>query len=175
MVGAGHAFGVVVLALLGQLLRARVDVEAWSATAELGVGVLLVVLGVWTLWRTRALVIHDHPHGDEHGHLHVHLGDATVGTPDHAQAPHGHRHSAFGFGVLHGVAGTGHLLGVLPTLALSPEAAAVYVAGYLTSAVLVMGGVGALAGRTRPRHVPWALRLSGVAAVVVGVAWMTVV
>lgn len=176
--GAGHAAGVVVLAALGQVLRSWIDVEAWSAGAESMVGVLLIALGAWTLWRTRAVVVHTHDHDhdhDDHEHVHVHVADPTVGTDDHPEAPHTHPHSAAGFGLLHGAAGTGHLLGVLPTLALpTPVHAAAYVAGYLVAAVAVMGVVGAVAGRglTDPGRVSWALRASGVAAIVVGAVWI---
>lgn len=175
--GLGHALGVVVLVVAGQLLRGAVDVAAWSAGAEWSVGLLLVGLGVFTLWRARRFTIHTHPHphdDDEHGHVHVHVDDPTVGTAGHDRTPHGHRHSAFGFGLVHGMAGTGHLVGVLPTVALSPVAAAAYTVGYLAAAVGAMTGFGLLVGQlgTRPGWIRASLVASGVLAMVVGGVWL---
>lgn len=148
--GFGHAVGVIALALLGQGLRTMVDIDVYSAWAEVWVGGLLVLLGVWTWWRTRQ------PASD---HAHV-----EANRPTHA----------FGFGLLHGMAGTGHLLGVLPTLALEPLPAATYVVGYLGAASVVMAGVSAISGRglTKPGHVRIALRASAVFAVAVGSVWV---
>lgn len=178
--GLGHGLGVITLVIAGQLLRTVVDVEAWSTGAEWMVGVVLLGLGIATLVRARGLVVHDHSHdheGDGHGHLHVHVDDPTVGTTDHATSPHGHRHSAFGFGLLHGVAGTGHLVGVLPTVALSPVAAVAYTIGYLVAAVGTMMGFGLLVGRllSRPASIRLALASSGVLAMVIGGVWLVTV
>jgi len=177
--GLGHAAGVIALVVAGQVLRDAVDIEAWSATAEGLVGFLLIGLGVAALVRAGRVVIHDHPHeheAEDHGHVHVHVDDPTVGTAAHVDAPHGHEHSAFGFGLFHGAAGTGHLLGVLPTLALGPVTAAAYTGGYLAAAVVTMTGFGMVAGQlgTNPARMRGALGLSGVLAMAVGGFWLTV-
>ncbi len=176
--GLGHAVGVVVLVVAGQLLRGIVDIGAWSAGAEWSVGLLLLGLGLFTLVRASRLTIHQHPHehdaDGEHGHVHVHVDDATVGTTAHRLTPHGHDHSAFGFGLVHGMAGTGHLVGVLPTVALAPIDAAAYTAGYLVAAIGAMTGFGLLVGQVaaRPGAIRGALSASGVLAMVVGGVWL---
>ena len=48
----------------------------------------------------------------------------------------------FGVGLFHGMAGTGHLLGVLPSLLLSQVSAAVYLGMYFISAIGAMMGFG---------------------------------
>mmetsp|Transcript_30854 Transcript_30854/g.98512 ORF Transcript_30854/g.98512 Transcript_30854/m.98512 type:complete len:104 (+) Transcript_30854:2-313(+) len=58
---------------------------------------------------------------------------------------------AYGVGILHGAAGTGHLFGVLPSLALPPAGAAIYLFSYLASAVLSMAAFGYAIG-TLARH-----------------------
>lgn len=178
--GIGHAGGVVALVIAGQLLRSTVDVDAWSARAESLVGVVLLGLGIATLIRARRVTVHHHPHehdDGDHGHVHLHVDDRTVGTEAHPAAPHGHTHSALGFGLLHGLAGTGHLVGVLPTLALGPVGAAAYTVGYLGSAIAAMTGFGLLAGQiaSRPRWLRSALGASGVLAMVVGGVWLATV
>ncbi|MEM6930336.1 MAG: hypothetical protein AAF602_25580 [Myxococcota bacterium] len=177
--GLGHALGVVALVVAGQVLRSVVDVAAWSAGSEWMVGVVLVGLGIVTIVRATRLTVHTHSHGqdDDHGHVHVHVGDATVDTPAHARTPHGHRHSAFGFGLLHGMAGTGHLVGVLPTVALSAGPAVAYTIGYLAAAIAAMSGFGLLAGQLveRPSWIRAALGTSGALAMVIGAVWLVTV
>lgn len=175
MWGLGHGLGVVVLGGLGQLLRGRVELDGVSGLAELAVGVLLVVLGVRTMLGARGLVVHSHAHPHEHTHLHVHLEDPTVGQEDHPLrgAHAGHSHSALGFGLLHGVAGGGHLFGALPSLALGPASAALYLAGYVAAAVGVMTAFAAGAGAlVPPARLRLATTLCGALAVGVGVAWV---
>ena len=182
--GVGHAVGVLALGLLGQLLQRWVDVHWLSGWSESLVGLLLVGLGAWALWRSRVLVVHAHGHehdavdsaGDGHAHAHVHVGDQTIGDARHAD--HGqhqrHVHSAFGIGALHGAAGTGHLLGVLPSLALPTSAAIAYLVSYGIAAVVSMTvfavGIGWLVDRTGAVH--RLLQVAGAAAIGVGVVWL---
>ena len=176
--GVGHGGGVLALAALGQLLAGQVDVELLSAFSERIVGVLLLGLGAWALHRSRLVRVHAHTHDhddDGHAHVHVHVGDRTVDSPDHASAGHGtHRHSAFGFGMVHGAAGAGHLFGVLPSLVMAPSEAAVYLAAYFVAAVasMTLFAAGAAALVRGPGWVPGALRLSGALSVIVGVGWL---
>lgn len=145
--GVGHALGVLLLGVAGHLLRGWLDLELLSAWSEFGVGLLLIGLGGWTLWRT----IRPAPGGHTHSHP-----------------------SAFGIGFLHGTAGAGHLFGVLPTLGMTTAAAASYLGAYMLAAVASMSifalGVGALA--RNKAHMPWALRITGLAAIGVGVGWV---
>jgi len=165
--GLGHGLGVGALGLGGQLLRGHlpVDVDAASAAAELLVGALLLVVGGWALARSRGLVAHDRCQGP-----HLHLGPGHRGSAGHP-GPSGHLRSAFGFGLLHGAAGTGHLLGVLPSLALGPAAAAAYLGAYLVAAIGAMAAFSALAGHLGPR-LRHALPLSGLLSIAVGLGWL---
>ncbi len=177
--GLGHGASVLVLGGLAQLLRGSVDVESISGAAEMLVGVFLVGLGAWTLYSTRTLVVHQHGHehdGDEHEHTHVHVGDKTVGHPHHeSKGKHGHRHSAFLFGGLHGLAGTGHLFGVLPALMLEGAAAWAYLGAFLVGSVFAMVGFAALTGRflsSTGLRLRWTLAASGVFSIAIGCVWI---
>ncbi len=177
--GLGHGGGVVALGAVGQLLAGQVEVAAWSALSERLVGVLLVVVGLWAIRRGRLVTMHAHAHQhDEAGHVHshVHVADRTVAEADHAErgSHEAHGHSAFGFGLVHGAAGAGHLFGVLPSLVMSPADAAVYLAAYVGSAVVSMTlfSAGAAALVRGPRLVPRALGVSGALSVVVGLGWL---
>lgn len=155
--GLGHGLGVVVLGALGQLFRGALGTEEISAWSELGVGVLLVLMGAYALWRTRSAVADLEPgrHAafDRHG--------APV---------------AFGVGVLHGTAGVGHLLGILPSLFLSPANAALYLVAYLGAAILSMAAFGGSLGwaldRLGPRRIPDAVRAASALCIVVGAVWV---
>lgn len=195
--GVGHGLGVLVLVGLGQLARPWLAIDRIGGGAEVAVGVLLVVLGVMTLRRAQRMevVVHAHPHVHAHRfvtlprhgggahvhdaddpHPHVHFADPTVGSAAHAQSPqHDTRHhAALAFGVLHGLGGTSHLVGLVPSMAFGPAPAALYVAGYLGAAMAVMAAVAgvASAGLARPGRLRWALGGTGALAVVVGLFWV---
>lgn len=174
--GLGHGVGVVILGGIGIVARHLIDVEALSAYSELFVGFLLVMIGVWAIQRSTRLVLHSHHHdhqGDGHAHPHLHAGAVVHEAPAaHAR----HTHAAFGVGMVHGAAGTGHLFGVVPSLALPPAQAALYLGAYLCAAVLAMAGIGAMMGAIAKRSSSRALSQlmvgAGVAAIVVGIIWV---
>lgn len=174
--GLGHGVGVAMIGGVGIGARELVDVEALSAYSELFVGFLLVVIGLWAIRRSTKLVIHTHTHEHDdadHAHPHVHVGSVEHEHP-HAHARH--THAAFGVGMLHGAAGTGHLFGVVPSLALPPMGAAIYLAAYLVAAVIAMAAFGAVIGvvarRAGDRTIGRLMVAAGGAAVAVGVVWI---
>lgn len=174
--GLGHGLGVVALGALGLAAREAIDIDAWSTVAESIVGFLLIAIGAWALHRAGRLVIHTHPHehdGARHAHPHLHL---AVTDHDHPDAHRRHRHAPLWIGALHGVAGAGHLFGVLPALALPPIDAALYLAAYLAGAIASMAAFAALLGhfarRGRPTLLRRLLQGTGVAAIAVGGLWI---
>lgn len=153
MWGLGHGLGVLALGGLGIVARSLINVEAISAWSEFSVGFLLVVVGIWALrkaWQGPAHAAHDHP-----------LPSAKA---------------ALGLGLFHGTAGTGHLFGVMPSLALPPGLALVYLLAYLVAAVLSMAAfahvVGAAARRWGDRGAGKMLGGAGVFAIGVGLFWI---
>ena len=173
--GLGHGLGVCALGGLGLAFRQVIDVSATSAWSERLVGILLIGSGIWAVRRATRMEVHSHQHthdGQEHVHLHLH-----VDAHDHASA-HGdgsHTHTALGVGFLHGAAGTGHLFGVVPALALPTQDAAMYILAYLCAAVSSMALFGAVIGRLAELGgTDWVRKMlmgTGVAAVLVGVGW----
>lgn len=109
MWGLGHT--VVLLLVGGILIVFRLSipqvVQDWS---EVFVGVLLVLLGLWTIrgvLRKRGIHMHMHEHdGSAHAHFHSHQAD-----PSHT---HRHTHSLFALGAVHGFAGTGSVVVMIP-------------------------------------------------------------
>jgi hypothetical protein len=182
--GLGHATGVLVLGLGGVLARTMLAVQQLSSWSEVLVGGALVGIGGWALWQSRKMVLHRHAHRHVHGqvasedapgmheHLHVHAGHDA-----HSAAAHRHhRRGAYAIGMLHGAAGTGHLLGVIPALALSPAQGLVYLVAYGAAAVGAMTGFGAVLGivghRISPGLLSALMRICGGLAIVLGVYWI---
>ena len=152
--GVGHSAGVVVVAAFAVLLRdALPSVDVISAWSERIVGVALIAIGVWALRRSVRIETAPHTHGAlSHDHLHVKAGPGWMRRL-------GHAHASFYLGILHGVAGSSHFLGVLPALALPSLAAAlVYIAAFGVGTVAAMTLFAAAVG-----SMGWRLR-SGTAA-----------
>ena len=117
--GLGHTAGVLLIGLLLIAFRGVLPVEALSAYSERIIGVVLLGVGAWAFMRARSPRLHQH----------VETG------------------ASFGVGVLHGFAGSSHLFGVLPALALpTTEAAVFYLGGFGLAAVVGMCAFAAIIG-----------------------------
>src|SRR5215210_254788 len=124
--GLGHGTTLVLLGLplvlLGQYLPERIQ-----QSAEVTIGVIIVVLAIRLLLRWHRGFFHAHHHthegGETHRHLHSHAEDSV----------HEHAHntalrtplSAYGVGLVHGVGGSGGLTLLLLSTIPSPSEAVV--------------------------------------------------
>ena len=179
--GMGHTGGVLVVGLLALLFRELLPVELLSAWGERLVGVVLIGIGLWGARRAASLTVHVHEHThDGVHHAHVHAHGAAAPHPPAAPHPHAHTRAAFAVGVLHGLAGSSHLLGVLPALAFATRAASVtYLAAFGVATIGAMTGFAGLLGlfaeRARAGGAPLYRRVlyaCSVAAIIVGIAWL---
>jgi hypothetical protein len=119
--GVGHSAGVLAVGLLALILRDTLSVHLVSAWSERFVGVVLIGIGIWGMRAAFAT------HGVSMRH-----------RVDRQHHGHNHERPAFAVGTVHGLAGSSHLLGVVPALALPSDMAA--------AAYLVLFGVGSIAG-----------------------------
>lgn len=118
--GLGHSLGVWLIGLIALLLRGFLPLDALSSWSERLVGVVLIGVGLWGLRRAFVAKLPS-----------AHVHEVPQGRPGRA---------AVMIGGLHGLAGSSHILGLLPALALpSRWAALTYVIGF---------GLGAVAGMT---------------------------
>jgi hypothetical protein len=181
--GLGHTGGVLLVGALALLVREVLPIEAISSASERLVGVALIAVGFWGVRRAFASRLHAHEHehdGSRHAHVHVHAGRDAHATP--RPSGHHHTHASVGFGVLHGLAGSSHVLGVLPALALPTRAAAVtyliaYGAGSIAAMTAFSSLMGLLAGRARaggPLLYRRLLYTCSGAAIIVGAAWLAI-
>ncbi len=137
--GAGHAVGTWALALAVALAGQALPMDILPGVAERLVGIALIGVGLWGLrvaYRSH-LHIHSHTHDSRSPHQHFHLHGAEPHTP---RAHVGHRHAAMGVGFLHGIAGAGPFIALLPAVFLPDRGQGLaYVLAYGLGAMLAMG------------------------------------
>lgn len=151
--GVGHTMGVLLIASLLLLLREQLPLDAISAHSERIVGVALIAVGSWGVWKASRSGL----------------------------KPHGHTHAgaSFTMGAIHGLAGSSHLFGVLPALAFATRLDSVlYLAGFGAGAIAGMSAfaaaMGLLSSRLTHRHRSYSglLYASSAAALVIGGVWL---
>jgi hypothetical protein len=150
--GVGHTAGVMLVGALLLAFRALLPLDALSAWSERAVGAALVGIGAWGLW--------------------------------HVRRPHTHRNVARGasfvMGTVHGLAGSSHLFGVLPSLLFTSRLdAGMYLAAFgagaiaaMTAFAAVIGSVASASGRSDASLRRTVIYATSLAAVAVGGAWL---
>lgn len=155
--GLGHGAGVLLVGVGALLLRSALPVDTVAAWSESGVGFVLCAVGLWGL---RAAA-----RGDR--------------APRRREA-HVHGRVALAVGTLHGLAGSSHVLGIVPALALPSTAmAGAYLFAFVGGGVVAMAVFAALLGALAARPVVSGvatqralLALSSAAAVAIGMFWI---
>ena len=150
--GVGHTAGVLLIATLLLFLREQLPLDLISAYSERIVGVALIAVGFWGIWKASRATIKSHSHAG----------------------------ASFAMGTVHGLAGSSHLFGVLPALAFSAQSDSIlYLAGFGIGAIAGMSafaaGMGLLAlrlGGNRHRRFSGLLYASSAAALVIGGFWL---
>ena len=158
--GVGHSLGVWAVGLLALGLRGILPVARLSSWSERLVGAVLIGVGLWGLRRAFAARL-PHSHGDT----------ARRERPGRA---------AVWIGSLHGLAGSSHILGLLPALALPSRGASLgYVVGFGLGAVAAMTAFSSAFGLVAARVTARGLRAYqallasfSLAAVVMGGYWL---
>ena len=133
--GLGHSTGVLLLSTIAILAKDLVHIQRMSSLAEFAIGIALLVVGVLAVRTAFGLNIHTHNHKHENGQRHEHLHFHVRGRRKHSR----HSHASTSLGVLHGLAGTSHLLAVIPALAMPPIGAVFYMIAYLVGSIVTMG------------------------------------
>jgi hypothetical protein len=145
--GFGHTAGVLLIATLLLLLKEQLPLDAISAYSERIVGLSLIGVGAWGIWKATRAVI----------------------------TPHSHRGASFAMGTIHGLAGSSHLFGVLPALAFTARLDSfLYLAAFGIGALAGMTAFAAGIGKIAIRfgHFRGILYASSAAALVIGGVWL---
>jgi len=99
--GAGHTSSLILVSLLIFVFSMSIPNEMFS-NFEFGVGVMLIILGVFTYLNRRLI-------GEKHIHTHTH--DNVVHAHPHVHdTVHSHGHKSYIIGCIHGLAGSGSLV-----------------------------------------------------------------
>lgn len=129
--GLGHAAGVAAIGAAAAVFWAAIPVERVTAWGERAVGISLVAVGLWALTAAVRLLRSPDAPGDEEG-------CPLDGREDR---------TAFAVGILHGTAGGGHVLGVLPALAFRTGAGGLaYLLAFAGASVVAMAAYAAAMG-----------------------------
>lgn len=189
--GIGHLIGMLLIGVLFYYFKELIPVEWISTNSERLVGIMLVVIGFWGLFRMQKS-IHDKKHKHVHKH-HDESGNTFVHTHDHEhhlKKIHSHVHpspekqtyfTALGIGILHGLAGVSHFISLLPTLAFSSSlGSAMYLLGFGVGTILAMVLFSFLLGIIAERSGNFNKKLAfnsinglvGICAIFVGIIWI---
>ena len=170
--GVGHSAGVFILSFVGMIAKDFFDIGKVSNFAEILVGITLLFIGGLAIRTSLRVNIHEHKHkhqdGMPHRHFHFHsFGKSLLRS---------HNHTATGIGVLHGFAGTSHLLLAIPPITQSWTWALPYLFSYLLGSVCAMGcvvvGISFAAKKANKSFYPFLMRFIGGLSIGLGIYWL---
>ena len=159
--GIGHTVGVLIIGILFIMFREIIPVEAISKYSEQIIGIVLILIGIWAFISLAK--------------NHNHLSEVKKSSSNKKVL------AALSVGIIHGLAGVSHLIGLLPALAFPSRFDAVmYLSGFgfgtIAAMILysVILGFLALKSSDRRKVIMYnGLRaVGGALALVVGVFWI---
>jgi ABC-type nickel/cobalt efflux system permease component RcnA len=123
--GIGHTATLFIIGIILILLKGEIP-EKWAMSLEFLVGIMLVYLGIKTIFSFKNIHIHHHQHdGDDHKHVHSHQNSGG----------HNHKHQhkkttylqSMLIGLVHGLAGSGAMVLLTMSTVKSIGEAAIYI------------------------------------------------
>jgi len=186
--GLGHVIGMLLIGFLFYLFRDFIPVEKISGYSELIVGLVLILIGLWAIYKVFGKIkkTHKHPHFHEkpepyvHIHTHEHKHEFEHNKHTHQKLQRQNNITALGIGTLHGFAGISHFLLVLPTLTFPNKVDSVmYLSGFGIGTIaamalyaLLLGVISKKSSEQKNQQIFKWLRIGGgLVAIVVGVFW----
>ncbi|RJP66234.1 MAG: High-affinity nickel transporter [Ignavibacteriales bacterium] len=179
--GLGHTAGVFIIGIITILFKEIIPIKLISGYSENLVGLVLIGIGLWGFHKTLNSKIHVHEHlhnGEVHRHFHKH----TPGEEHDNSSDHVHTHAAMAVGILHGLAGSSHILGIIPALAFSTKTESFeYLAAFGIGTIAAMTIFSQLIGASSNFFVKKELKfykimMSSVSsvAIAVGIIWIVI-
>lgn len=174
--GFGHLAGMLMIGLLVMIFKEVIPFEEISEYSERSVGIILIFLGLWILYKVYKKAKHQHYHLHEHqGHHHPHA---------HPHVHHQNKEkgflATFFVGMIHGLAGVAHMIVFLPLIGFaSAFEVGKYLVGFGIGTLLAMISFTFLVGRfaifAKADQNDMVFRnlriISAVAAILVGIYW----
>ncbi|KAF1315053.1 hypothetical protein FI667_g16258, partial [Globisporangium splendens] len=240
--GLGHSTGLIIVTAIFLAANQELDVDTMGTYCDFIVGILMVILGLWSMrhyWRMRneyheekrlggaqadeesGMAMHHHHHGNvtpaatQQSPKTSFAGDMTPAALERnsdvaafrkqsfdetivsqtccfgkctapssdIKNPHTQQLTAFAYGVAHGLAGTGGVLGVLPAVILNDWAkSTAYLLSFCIASIFIMGVFAATYGEITGRMSQFSASLlyriglfSASVSLVVGVTWIILV
>ncbi|HDX9590408.1 TPA: sulfite exporter TauE/SafE family protein [Bacillus pseudomycoides] len=123
--GIGHTATLFIIGIILIFMKGEIP-EKWAMSLEFLVGIMLVYLGLTTVFSLKNIHVHQHEHdGEEHKHIHSHIHSGTH--------EHGHQHKNGSYlksmliGLVHGLAGSGAMVLLTMSTVKSVWEAAIYI------------------------------------------------
>lgn len=142
--GLGHLVGMLVIGDLFYFFREFIPVELISERSEQLVGIVLILVGFWALFRVFYKQKNEkqpHIHGGEKPYVHEHDTEkgALIHNHTHTNTEQRNIGSSFAIGILHGLAGVAHFLLLLPVLGFENQFDGIlYIIGFALGTILAM-------------------------------------
>lgn len=178
--GLGHGIGAALVGALAFLIRGAFDLDVICTYMEAAVGISIIIIGLNGIHEARewaAAEKDDDATERKAHHSHEVVALKTEGTKDRPYSVW----ATLGTGILHGCSGSGHLLGVMPALAMpSWQCAAAYLTNFGLGTMLAMSCFTAVVGEASVRMgerlnqpgVPARMSLiTSIFALVMGLVW----
>lgn len=170
--GLGHLLGMLLIGILYLFFEKNIAIEKISEHSEQLVGVILILLGIWSFFRI---------YFDKKKDTHYPKG-ASDSVHDHVDGKHKDQKqwASFGVGIIHGFAGVAHFILLLPVLGFSFNQALVYMIGFALGTVFAMTFFALLVGKltifsrnNQKTNVFTMIRfISGLISICIGIYWM---
>ncbi|WP_282605442.1 urease accessory protein [Pelagibius sp. Alg239-R121] len=151
--GVGHTLTLFLFAGAALLLGATISDEL-ARWLEAAVGIMLIFLGIYVIWRMVRDRIHFHVHRHSDGLRHIHAHSHRGETGPHSPVRHDHEHVGKGrsgiawrslfVGLMHGMAGSAALLVLAVSSVESPWIGVGYVALFGVGSIVGMGLLSAI-------------------------------
>ncbi|WP_455170350.1 hypothetical protein [Aegicerativicinus sediminis] len=186
--GVGHLLGMLAIGFLFVIFRNVIPIEAISEFSEQLVGLTLIGIGVWSLYRI-------FKKRQKHGHLHLqivkqpviheheqhHIRPHEMTNKHHHNLPVNHTKTAvLSIGTLHGLSGIAHFLLFSPVLGFTRYTDSItYILGFafgtllaMTTFAYVVGNISGYSANSQNETFFNGIRLAaGLLAIIIGVYW----
>lgn len=181
--GIGHILGMSLIGLLFLFFKDFIPLESISAHSEQLVGVVLILVGLWTIYTIKFQHrTHNHPHIHQqpqeyiHIHKHEHSNAITHQHPHSTKDNKKHNTSIF-IGIIHGFAGISHFILFSPILGFHSNIdGLLYILGFSLGTIASMSLFAYLLGKLTKNHssntfnyIRW---IAGIIAIVIGIYWV---
>lgn len=185
--GIGHLFGMLAIGILFLIFRELIPVESISNYSEQLVGIVLLLIGVWSFYKifkeekrhkhlhvhsNQSIAIHKHEHSHHHESLHHHTHKEHLKQSNIA---------SLSIGFLHGLAGISHFLLFIPVASFKNQIDSIsYLVGFscgivlaMTSFALLIGKISSFSKNEHNDTLFKGIRFSGgLFAIIIGLYWL---